>query len=163
MARRAGLLHDLGKGLPETPEAQSHCERGVDFARQHGEAPEILHAMAAHHFEVPPQTAEAVIVQIADSLSAARPGARSQSLERHTERLEALEKITLAFEGVEKALVLKAGREVRVLVDPDQLNDVQMTRLAAEIARKIESELKLPGQVKVSVIREFEANDYARS
>lgn len=161
IARRAGLLHDLGKALTYE-EVGTHTALGIDAARRWGEKPEVLHAMAAHHFDVQPMTLEAVLVQVADTLSAARPGARREPVEKFMQRMTALEKLVLAFKGVEKAFVIQAGREVRVIVDPDALPEAELERLAFEIAQKIEQELEYPGQIKVSLLREMRATHYAR-
>lgn len=161
IARRAGLLHDLGKALTYE-EVGTHTALGIDAARRGGEKPEILHAMAAHHFDVQPMTLEAVLVQVADTLSAARPGARREPVEQFMQRMQALEKLVMGFKGVQKAYVIQAGREVRVIVDPDQLSEDAMTLLAFEIAQKIEQELEYPGQIKVSLIRELRVTQFAR-
>lgn len=160
-ARRAGLLHDLGKAI-KTQESASHTELGVDLARRCGESPEVLHAMAAHHNEVKPQSLEALLVQIADRLSAARPGARHQPQEKYVQRLEEMEQLALEFPGVRQAIILKSGREIRVLVDPDQVSETDISLLAFKLARKIETQLELPGQVRVNVFREIQASDFAR-
>lgn len=161
IARRAGLLHDLGKALTYE-EVGTHTALGIDAARRWGEKPEVLHAMAAHHFDVQPMTLEAVLVQVADTLSAARPGARREPVEKFMHRMTALEKLVMGFKGVEKAFVIQAGREVRVIVDPDALPEAELERLAFEIAQKIEQELEYPGQIKVSLLREMRATHYAR-
>lgn len=161
-ARRAGLLHDLGKALADPEKPQTHTQLGLELAQRQGESPAVLHAIEAHHFDVEPQTVEAWLVQIADTLSAARPGARSNQLSKHVQRLGQCETIARRFEGVKRAWVLKAGKEVRVMVDPDQVPENRLRLLAAEIAQAISQELQLPGQVKVSVIRELQATDYVR-
>lgn len=162
IARRGGLLHDLGKAL-STPESDaSHTALGVELAQSCGESPAVLHTIAAHHFETEPHSPEALIVQVADTLSAARPGARSEQLARHVQRLGDCERIALGFAGVRKAWVLRAGREVKVLVDPDEVPEQRIRPLAGEIARAIGQHLQGQGQVKVSVVREIQASDYAR-
>ncbi|PIQ26829.1 ribonuclease Y [bacterium (Candidatus Blackallbacteria) CG17_big_fil_post_rev_8_21_14_2_50_48_46] len=161
IARRAGLLHDLGKALTYE-EVGTHTALGIDAARRWGEKPEVLHAMAAHHFDVQPMTLEAVLVQVADTLSAARPGARREPVEKFMQRMQALEKLVDSFPGVQKSYVIQAGREVRVMIDPDQISEDQMTQLAFEIAQKIEQELEYPGQIKVSLLRELRVTQFAR-
>jgi ribonucrease Y len=160
IARRAGLLHDLGKALTYE-EVGTHTALGIDAARRWGEKPEVLHAMAAHHFDVQPMTLEAILVQVADTLSAARPGARREPVEKFMQRMQSLEKLVLEFKGVERAFVIQAGREVRVIVDPDQLPESELDRLGFEIAQKIEKELEYPGQVKVSLLREMRVTHFA--
>jgi ribonuclease Y len=160
-ARRAALLHDLGKAV--THEIQGpHALVGGDLARKHGEAEAVAHAMEAHHNEVEPQTVEAVIVQAADALSGARPGARGESLEQYVKRLRDLEQLATRHDGVDKVYAMQAGREIRVMVAPGQIDDDAATLLSHEIAREIEKELEYPGQIKVTVIRESRAVEYAR-
>lgn len=161
IARRAGLLHDIGKALDHHMEG-SHIEIGIDVLRRYGEPEEVIHAVAAHHGDIPPQTVEAVLVLIADALSASRPGARRESFEAYIRRLEQLENIAKSFPGVDKAYVIQAGREVRVIVKPDQVDDVMTAKLAKDIAAKIQQETQFPGQIKVTVIRETRAVEYAR-
>ncbi len=162
VARRAGLLHDLGKVLVKSQDSElTHTQAGIDLLQAAGESPEVMHAVAAHHFEVEPQTHEAVIVQIADTLSAARPGARSQVLQQQVERLQELEHLVAVIPGVESVQVLRLGQELRVIVDPDKLSEVQTGRLSFEIARRIEQEMPAAGQVKISVIREVKYTDFA--
>lgn len=161
IVRRAGLLHDLGKALTYE-EVGTHTALGIDVARRYGEKPEVLHAMAAHHFDVQPMTLEAILVQVADTLSAARPGARREPVAQFIQRVQTLEKLVMGFKGVQKAYVIQAGREVRVIVDPDRISEDAMTRLAFEIAQKIEQELEYPGQIKVSLIRELRVTQFAR-
>ncbi|HEY9841029.1 MAG: Rnase Y domain-containing protein [Candidatus Sericytochromatia bacterium] len=162
IARRGGLLHDLGKALASPESSESHTALGVALARRCGEKPEVLHVIAAHHFEEEPHSVEAMLVQVADTLSAARPGARSDQLAKHVQRLGQCEKIALGFAGVTRAWVLRAGKEVRVLVDPDTVPEERIRPLAGEIAQAIGQALQGAGQVKVSVIREIQASDYAR-
>lgn len=162
VARRGALLHDLGKGLTESDSRLSHTESGVELARQAGESEAVLHAIAAHHFEVPPASAEAVIVQTADTLSAARPGARHHDLSRQVQRLESLERLAHSFRGVKRAYVLRAGKELQVLVDPDEVPETAVGKLAFDLARRIEQELSPPVPVRVTVLREIQASDVAR-
>ncbi len=160
-ARRAALLHDIGKAVSHEIEGP-HALVGGDLARRHGESEAVAHAMEAHHNEVEPQTVEAVIVQAADALSGARPGARGESLEQYVKRLRDLEQIATRHDGVDKVYAMQAGREIRVMVLPDSLDDDGAVLLSREIAREIEQELEYPGQIKVTVIRESRATDYAR-
>jgi ribonucrease Y len=160
-ARRAALLHDIGKAVSHEVEGP-HALVGGDLARKHGESEAVAHAMEAHHNEVEPQTVEAVIVQAADALSGARPGARGESLEHYVKRLRDLEAIAERHEGVEKVYAMQAGREVRVMVEPGSLDDDAAALLSHEIAREIEHELEYPGQIKVTVVRESRTVDYAK-
>ncbi|MDQ6914604.1 MAG: ribonuclease Y [Actinomycetota bacterium] len=160
-ARRAALLHDIGKAVSHEIEGP-HALVGGDLARKHGESEAVAHAMEAHHNEVEPQTVEAVIVQAADALSGARPGARGESLEHYVKRLRDLEAIAERHPGVEKVYAMQAGREVRVMVEPETLDDDAAVLLSHEIAREIEQELEYPGQIKVTVVRESRSTDYAR-
>jgi ribonuclease Y len=160
-ARRAALLHDIGKAVTHEVEGP-HALVGGDLARKHGESEAVAHAMEAHHNEVEPQTIEAVIVQAADALSGARPGARGESLEQYVKRLRDLEQIATRHKGVDKVYAMQAGREIRVMVAPGAIDDDAATMLSYEIAREIEKELEYPGQIKVTVIRESRAVEYAR-
>jgi len=160
-ARRAALLHDIGKAVTHEIEGP-HALVGGDLARKYGESEAVAHAMEAHHNEVEPQTIEAVIVQAADALSGARPGARGESLEQYVKRLRDLEQIATRHKGVEKVYAMQAGREIRVMVAPSAIDDDAATMLSWEIAREIEKELEYPGQIKVTVIRESRAVEYAR-
>ncbi len=160
-ARRAALLHDIGKGVTHEIEGP-HALVGGELARRYGESEAVAHAMEAHHNEVDPQTIEAVIVQAADALSGARPGARGESLEQYVKRLRDLEDIAMRRKGVEKVYAMQAGREIRVMVAPGAIDDDAATLLSYEIARQIEKELEYPGQIKVTVIRESRAVEYAR-
>lgn len=160
-ARRAALLHDIGKAVSHEVEGP-HAMVGGDLARRHGEAEAVAHAMEAHHNEVEPQTVEAVIVQAADALSGARPGARGESLEQYVKRLRDLEKLATRHDGVDKVYAMQAGREIRVIVEPGVISDDGAGALARKIAREIEQELEYPGQIKVTVIRESRAVDYAK-
>jgi ribonuclease Y len=159
--KRAALLHDLGKALTHEVEG-SHAHISAQLARRHGESQAVVHAIEAHHYEVQPQTVEAVLLIAADAISASRPGARGESLESYIRRLEALEEIAAQKQGVEKVYALQAGREVRVIVEPGEVDDDAAALLSHEIAREIEQQLEYPGQVKVTVIRESRAVDYAK-
>lgn len=160
-AKRAGLLHDIGKSVDHEMEG-THVQIGVDLCRKYKESPIIINAVEAHHGDVEPQSLIACIVQAADTISAARPGARRETLETYTNRLKQLEDITNSFKGVDKSFAIQAGREVRVMVVPDQVNDDEMILLARDLSKKIESELEYPGQIKVNVIRESRVTDYAK-
>ncbi len=160
-AKRAGLLHDIGKAIDHEVEG-SHAVIGADLVRRYGERPEIVHAIEAHHNDVEPQTVVDVLVQSADAISAARPGARSESLENYIKRLEKLETIADAHDGVERTYAMQAGREIRVMVEPEKISDSDATLLAHDIAKQIEDEMQYPGQIKVLVIRESRATDYAK-
>ena len=160
-ARRAALLHDIGKAISHEVEGP-HALVGGDLARRHGESEAVAHAMEAHHNEVEPQTVEAVIVQAADALSGARPGARGESLEQYVKRLRDLEKLATRHDGVDKVYAMQAGREIRVIVEPGAITDEKAIALSHTIAREIEQELEYPGQIKVTVIRESRAVDYAK-
>jgi len=161
LAKRAGLLHDIGKGLTQEVEG-SHVQLGVEIARKYKESKEVIHAIEAHHGDVEPQTITAIIVQAADAISAARPGARRENLENYIKRLTKLEEIANEFDCVEKSFAIQAGREIRIMVKPDAVNDDQMVLVARDIVKKIESELEYPGQIKVNIIRESRAVDYAK-
>lgn len=160
-ARRAGLLHDIGKALDHEMEG-SHVALGVEWAKKYKESDAIVHAIAAHHGEIECKTVVACLVQAADAVSAARPGARRENIENYIKRLEQLEEISTSFDGVERAYAIQAGREVRVMVKPDVINDERMPYIAHEIAKKIESEMEYPGQIKVNIIRESRASDIAK-
>ncbi len=161
VARRAGLLHDIGKSLDHEMEG-SHVDIGVDVARKYKESEAIIHAIAAHHNDIEPKTVIACLVQAADAISAARPGARRENLENYIKRLEKLEEVASSFEGVASCYAIQAGREIRVMVKPEVISDDQMVLLAREICNKIENELEYPGQIKVNIIRESRASDYAK-
>ena len=161
LAKRAGLLHDLGKAVDHEMEGQ-HSALGADLAKKYGESRQVVNAIAAHHGDVEPETIQAVLVQAADAISAARPGARRETLETYIKRLEKLEEITESFEGVERSFAIQAGREVRIMVKPDKIDDVLSYALARDIAKRITEEMEYPGQIKVVVIRETRAVDYAK-
>ena len=161
LARRAGLLHDIGKALDHDMEG-THVEIGVEILKKYKENPLVINAVEAHHEDVEPQTLEAVLIQAADAISASRPGARRETLEAYIKRLQNLEEIADSFDGVEKSFAIQAGREVRIIVKPDKINDDQMTILARDVAKKVENEMDYPGQIKVNVIRETRIVDYAK-
>ncbi len=161
IAKRAGLLHDLGKAVDHEVEGP-HVDIGVDIARKYKESKEVIHGMEAHHGDVEAETVEAVLVQASDAISAARPGARRESLELYIKRLEKLEAIANSFEGVERSFAIQAGREVRIMVKPDEINEDQTFLTAREIVKRIEAELDYPGQIKINVIRETRAIEYAK-
>lgn len=161
LAKRAGLLHDIGKSIDHDVEG-SHIQIGVDLCRKYKESPTVINAVEAHHGDVEPETLIACVVQAADTISAARPGARRETLETYTNRLKQLEDITNQFKGVDKSFAIQAGREVRVMVVPEQVSDADMVLLARDIAKQIEFELEYPGQIKVNVIRESRVTDYAK-
>ena len=161
LARRAGLLHDIGKALDHEIEG-SHVQIGVDICKKYRENPQVIHAIEAHHGDVEPKTTLAFIIMAADAISAARPGARRENLESYIKRLETLEALCNGFEGVESSYAVQAGREVRILVQPDKVSDDEVILLARNVAKKIENELDYPGQIKVSVIRESRATEYAK-
>lgn len=161
IAKRAGLLHDIGKAVDHEIEGP-HVEIGVDLARRYKESKEVIHAIAAHHGDVEPQTIEAVLVQAADAISAARPGARRETLEAYIKRLEKLEEIANSFDGIERSYAIQAGREIRILVKPDEISEDEIVHTARDIVKRIEAELDYPGQIKVNVIRETRAIEYAK-
>jgi ribonuclease Y len=161
VAARAALLHDIGKAVSHETEGP-HALVGGELARRWKESEAVAHAMEAHHNEVEPQTVEAVIVQVVDSLSGARPGARGESLEHYVKRLHELEEIASRHEGVDKVYAMHAGREIRVIVQPESVDDDGAAMLSRKIAREVEKELDYPGQIKVTVIRESRSTDYAR-
>jgi ribonuclease Y len=161
IAKRAGLLHDIGKSVDHEVEGP-HVTIGVNLCQKYKESPEIIHAIAAHHGDEEPQTIEAVLVQAADAVSAARPGARRETLESYIKRLQKLEEIANSFEGVDKSFAIQAGREIRIMVKPDKIDDLGAVRTARDITKKIENELDYPGQIKVIIIRETRVVDYAK-
>ena len=160
-ARRAGLLHDIGKALTHEIEG-SHVQIGVDVARKYKESPEVIHAIEAHHNDVEPRTIVAALVQAADAISAARPGARRENVESYIKRLEKLEEIAKSFDGVESCYAIQAGREIRIMIKPEVISDDRMPVVAREIVQKIESEMEYPGQIKVNLIRETRSVDFAK-
>jgi ribonuclease Y len=161
LAKRAGLLHDIGKSVDHEVEG-SHVTIGADLAKKYKEGNEILNAILAHHGDVEPTSIISVLVQAADSISAARPGARRETLESYIKRIEKLEEIANSFEGVEKSYAIQAGREIRIIVKPEDVADDEIILKAREIVKKIEEEMEYPGQIKVNVIRETRAIDYAK-
>ena len=161
LAKRAGLLHDLGKSVDLEMEG-SHVQLGVELARKYKENPIVINAIEAHHGDVEPQSIVACLVQAADAISSARPGARLENVVNYIRRLEKLEELTNSFPGVDKSYAIQAGREVRIMVKPEEVSEDSMILLAHDLARKIESELEYPGQIKINVIRETKAVDYAK-
>lgn len=161
IAKRAGLLHDVGKSIDQTQEG-THIELGVDLAKRYGEKDSIIHAIEAHHDDVSANTVEAVLVKIADAMSAGRPGARRDTLEIYIKRIQKLEEIATSYEGIKRSFAVQAGREIRVMVQPSMFDDVAATKLARDIAKRIESELDYPGQIKVTVVREIRATEIAK-
>jgi ribonuclease Y len=161
LAKRAGLLHDIGKALDHEQEG-SHIQLGVEIATKYKENKDIIHAIEAHHGDVEAKSALDFIIQAADAISAARPGARREDVENYIKRLQKLEEVASDFEGVDKTFAIQAGREVRIMVKPELVDDDKMKLLARDIAKKIEGELDYPGQIKVSVIRESRTVDYAK-
>jgi ribonuclease Y len=160
-ARRAGLLHDIGKAMDHEVEG-AHAAIGADLAKKYGEPQEVVDALASHHDEADPNNILAVLVQAADALSGARPGARREMFETYVKRLEDLERVANSFSGVEKSYAIQAGREVRIIVQNEQVSEEESLMLSQDIARKIEKELNYPGQIKVTVIRETRAVEYAK-
>jgi ribonuclease Y len=160
-AKRAGLLHDIGKAVDHEVEGP-HALIGADLTKKYNEPNDVIHAVAAHHEDIPPDSILAVLVQAADTLSGARPGARREMLESYIKRLEDLEKIAMSFKGVSKSFAIQAGREIRIMVEGEKVSDDQSVILCRDIAKKIEKELAYPGQIKVIVIRETRAIDYAK-
>ena len=161
IAKRAGLLHDIGKAVDQTQEG-THIELGVELARKYGEREEVIHAIEAHHDDVTANTIEAVLVKLADAVSAGRPGSRRDTLEIYIKRLQKLEEIALSYEGIKQSFAVQAGREIRVIVQPDKFDDVATARLARDIAKRIEEELDYPGQIRVTVVREIRTTEIAK-
>jgi ribonuclease Y len=160
-AKRAGLLHDIGKSVDHEVEG-SHASIGADLAKKYGEKTEVVHAIAAHHEDVPPESLLDILVQSADALSGARPGARKEMLETYVKRLEDLEKIAHSFKGVEKSYAIQAGREIRIIVNSGDVTDTEANMMSRDIAQKVEKELTYPGQIRVTVIRETRSVEYAK-
>jgi ribonuclease Y len=160
-AKRVGLLHDIGKAVDHEMEGP-HALIGADLAKKYGESNDVVHVIAAHHEDIPPESILAVLVQAADTLSGARPGARQDMLESYVKRLEDLERIAMSFKGVNKSYAIQAGREIRIMVEGEIVDDDHSFMLCKDIAKKIEKELTYPGQIKVTVIRETRAVDYAK-
>ena len=161
LARRAGLLHDIGKALTAEIEG-SHVQIGVDVCKRYKENPEVIHAIEAHHNDVEPQTVIACIVQAADAISAARPAARSENYESYIKRLQKLEEICSSYEGVDRCFAVQAGREVRIMVTPEVINDEKMVLVARDIVKQIETDMDYPGQIKIHLIRESRTIEYAK-
>ncbi len=161
IAKRAGLLHDIGKAVDQTQEG-THIELGVELARKYGEKEDIIHAIEAHHDDVTANTVEAVLVKLADAISAGRPGSRRDTLEIYIKRLQKLEEIALSYDGIKQSFAVQAGREIRVIVQPEKFDDLASTRLARDIAKRIEEELDYPGQIRVTVVREFRTTETAK-
>jgi ribonuclease Y len=161
LAKRAAVLHDIGKGA-ENDSDQNHAEVGMDMARKMNEDAKVVNAVGAHHNDIEPTSIEAIIVQIADAISAARPGARRETIDNYVKRLENLESIAESFNGVEKAYAIQAGRELRVLVNNEKIPDLEVKDLARNIAKQIESDLRYPGRIKITMIRETRIIEYAR-
>ncbi len=161
LCKRAGLLHDIGKSIDHEVEG-THITIGAELARKYRESPAVIHCIMAHHGDIEANTVEAVLVQAADAISAARPGARRESIENYIKRLEKLESIANSFEGVEKSFAIQAGREVRIMVKPEDINDAGIHLMAKEIVKRIEQELEYPGQIKINVIREIRATEFAK-
>ena len=161
LAKRAGLLHDIGKAVDHEVEG-THIQIGVDLAKKYRESSEVIHCIAAHHNDIEPQTVEAVLVQAADAISGARPGARRETLEAYIKRLEQLEEIANSFEGVEKSFAVQAGREIRIIVKPEVVSEEATVLMAKDIAKRIETDMVYPGQIKVNVVRETRKVEYAK-
>ena len=161
LAKRGALLHDIGKGV-ENDSDQNHAEVGAEIARKMGEDPRVINAVASHHNDIEPSTLEAVIVQIADAISAARPGDRRETVDNYVKRLENLESIAEGFAGVEKAYAIQAGRELRILVNNEKVSDTDVKQLASNIAKQIETDLRYPGRIRITMIRETRIVEYAR-
>ena len=161
LARRAGLLHDIGKALDHDMEG-THVEIGADILKKYKENEKVINAVQAHHGDVEPQTIEAILVQAADAISASRPGARRETLETYIKRLEELERVADSFEGVEKSFAIQAGREIRIIVKPEKISDDKMVLMARDIAKKVEDEMEYPGQIKVNLVRETRVVEYAK-
>jgi len=161
VAKRAGLFHDIGKAVDHQVDG-GHVQIGAEILRRYGESGKVIKAMLAHHEDVEPESVEAVLIALADAISASRPGARRESFEAYIRRLQKMEEIALSFDGVQKAYAIRAGREIRVIVNPDRVDDIRLIKLARDVAKAIEEQCEYPGQVKVVVIRERRHVEYAR-
>lgn len=161
VAKRAGLLHDIGKAVDHEVSGP-HVEIGIDLAKKYRESKDVIHAIAAHHGDIDYETIEAILVQAADAISASRPGARRETLETYIKRLEKLEAVAESFTGVDRTFAIQAGREIRIIVKADEIDDLQSINLSRDIAQKVEADLEYPGQIKVVVIRETRAVEYAK-
>ena len=161
IAKRAGLLHDIGKAVDQTQDG-THIELGVELARRYGEKEEVVHAIEAHHDDVTANTIEAVLVKLADAISAGRPGSRRDTLEIYIKRLKKIEEIASSYEGIKQSFAVQAGREVRIIVQPDMFDDLASAKLARDIAKRIEEELDYPGQIRVTVVREIRTTEIAK-
>ena len=161
VAKRAGLLHDIGKAVDQTQDG-THIELGVELARRYGEKENIVHAIEAHHDDVTANTIEAVLVKLADAISAGRPGSRRDTLEIYIKRLKKIEEIASSYEGIKQSFAVQAGREVRIIVQPDMFDDLASAKLARDIAKRIEEELDYPGQIRVTVVREIRTTEIAK-
>ena len=161
LAKRAGLLHDIGKAVDHEVDG-THVTIGADLAKKYKENKDVVHCIAAHHNDIEPTTVEAIIVQCADAISGSRPGARRESIENYVKRLEKLEEIANSHKGVEKSFAIQAGREIRIMVKPEEVDDATTLFLAKEVAKQIEAEMEYPGQIKVNVVREMRSVEYAK-
>jgi len=161
LAKQGGFLHDIGKAMDHNQDG-THAGLGAEYCKRYGVHPTVVNAIAAHHHEVDQETVEAVIAEAADAISGARPGARREDLEAYIKRIRTLEEMSMSFEGVQQAFAIQAGREVRILVKPDTIDDLSSARLARDIAKKIEETMQYPGQIRVTVIRETRATEYAK-
>ena len=161
LAKQGGFLHDIGKAMDHNQEG-THAQLGAEFCKRYGVHPKVVNAIASHHHEVEQDSIEAVIAEAADAISGARPGARREDLEAYIKRIRSLEEMSMSFEGVQQAFAIQAGREVRIIVKPEAIDDLASTRLARDVAKKIEETMQYPGQIRVTVIRETRATEYAK-